>query len=180
MAVKNLRGFTLVEMMVVLALMGVLAATTVIYGTRWRNEYKFSAFHNSVQGAIRAVRMKAVANGGNSVLIVTDASVDSSCNVIPSVKFNSADYSVFGPCSGEKLLAYAGGTATSLSFSNAWYYFLYNPRVYSFNPVTTLLGFNSRGTPIYFTSQSLRITSPSLKKTVTIHVTPLGRTETTF
>ncbi len=179
MIVSTSKGFTLVEMMVVLALMALLATTTLIYGSRWRNDYKFRAFHNNIEAGIKAVRMKAVAAGRNSVLIVTDAYVNNSCVVIPSVKF-SADYSLF-PCTAQSGVSLPfGGVAASITSSDVWYYFLYNPKVYSFTPASTYLGFNGRGTPIYFASQSLRITSPALKKTVTITITPLGKTETHF
>jgi prepilin-type N-terminal cleavage/methylation domain-containing protein len=160
---KLSRGFTIIEMVVVVGLIGILAVATVIYGTGWRYSWKFSNMFNSAQTAIKMSRMGAMTVGTDMNLIFTDARVDSSTHTLSTMlKYSSADFTYYGPF---------------LVGSDRVSYFCYNTNLYSFTPAATTLVFDSRGFPKGYQAYSLTMTSKKLKKSYTINVTPLGKIE---
>ncbi len=160
---KVSKGFTIIEMMVVVALIGILAVTTLIYGGRWRSDWKFSNLLHSARTAAKTARMQAMESRSDLRLIFTDADVIATTHALDtSVKFTSGDYHFSGP--------WTVGTEHQA-------YFLYNSKFYSFTPATTEFIFNSRGLPKDYQPLTVTMTSPKLKKSFTINITPLGKIE---
>jgi prepilin-type N-terminal cleavage/methylation domain-containing protein len=188
--VKNNRAFTIVELVVVLALMGILAATTVFYGRKWLQQYKISNTFQAAQGAVKVVRMNAISAGTSSLLIFTDAYVSSSIhssNVQPyDTMFPSAtlQYKV-----GATWDTYRDGNF-QLSGPWVWWpvtatmtapprvtYFSYNSKLYSFTPAATTITFNAKGFPTISQNQQLVLRSPTTNRTFLLNITPLGKVE---
>jgi len=67
--VKAGRGFTFVEMIVVLAVIGLALALTVPMGSRWISDYRFSATSRAMVNAANLVRMNAI--GGPITINIT-------------------------------------------------------------------------------------------------------------
>jgi prepilin-type N-terminal cleavage/methylation domain-containing protein len=56
------RGFTIIELIVALAITGVLIAIAVPTGLRWRGDYRFSSAARSLSNAVLMARMRGIEN----------------------------------------------------------------------------------------------------------------------
>ncbi len=158
---KSSKGFTIIEMVVVVGLIGVLAVTAIWYGSRWRYQWKFSNLYNSAQATIKMTRMYAMSVGTDTTLYFTSSWVDPTTHIASSTtRYTSGDYAQMGP--------WLVGTDRRA-------YFLYNTIIYSFTPTETQFVFNSRGFPKNYQPQTVTLTSPRLKKSFTINVTAVGK-----
>ncbi len=50
---KSTRGFTIIELCVVLAVIAILAAAAAMYGKNWARQYQLSNFLRATEGAIK-------------------------------------------------------------------------------------------------------------------------------
>jgi prepilin-type N-terminal cleavage/methylation domain-containing protein len=163
--VKSSKGFTLIEMVVVVGLIGVLAVVAISYGSKWRYQWKFSNIYNSAQTTIKMTRMYAMSVGTDTTLYFTNSWVDPTTHSASlTTKFTSGDFAQMGP--------WLVDTATN---PRRVAYFLYNTVWYSFTPSETAFTFNGRGFPKNYQPQTVTLTSPRLKKSFTINVTAVGK-----
>ncbi len=69
---RNKSGFTLIEMMVVIAIIGILAGIVVPNLISWRSNHQLNGMAREIQGVFQGARLQAI-KGNSSVTITFDA-----------------------------------------------------------------------------------------------------------
>jgi prepilin-type N-terminal cleavage/methylation domain-containing protein len=164
--VKREKGFTLIELCIVLGIIAILAATTVMYGKTWVSQYRLSNFRRAAEGGVRMARMQAITQGRDCALVVSTQAVNSGTQLLTAADFKG-DYVVLGPYlltttdNYTKYFAYDGDDNTNTE--TRVYYLLYNSNLYNVSDVTTgalssldsgNIKFNSRGFPYVYVGSS--------------------------
>jgi prepilin-type N-terminal cleavage/methylation domain-containing protein len=176
--VKRSKGFTLIELCVVLGIIAILAVTATMYSRHWVTQYRLSNFLRSTEGAIRMARMQAISQGRDCALVFSTQDVDSSTQFLTSASSFKGTYTAVGPYLLTTTDTYAGYQkffATdneNINTETRVYYLLYNSALYSISDITTgpslgtwdssadgttfNLKFNSRGFPWIYVGSSPR------------------------
>jgi prepilin-type N-terminal cleavage/methylation domain-containing protein len=180
--VKRPKGFTLIELCVVLGIIAILAVTAALYGRHWASQYRLSNFMRATEGGIRMARMQAITQGRDCALIVSSNSLDT--NFLLTTSAFAGDYVALGPhtmfladtdTDWKKYFYYKAPLSNenyNYDFTDhketMVYYLLYNSSLYSVTDTSTdVLGtydrpttdsfnikFNSRGFPWIYVDTS--------------------------
>lgn len=187
---KNARGFTIIELTIVLGIIAILAVITILYSSTWVNQYRLSNLLHSAQSAARTARMQAINQGRNSIFVITDRLVDSnavltsgSTKYLTTYPLFSGDYVVLGPWPN---LADSSSTATNPNEWRRLVFFVYNSNRYQFAdvssdpPVSTdyfNVEFRTRGFPVDYRAKAFTMQSKKIKKILGMGVTQTGKVE---
>jgi prepilin-type N-terminal cleavage/methylation domain-containing protein len=80
------RGFTLIELVVALAIIAILTAIGLPMGLRWKADYRFSSAARSLSNAVAMARMRAIENRAVFTIIASNAGAGAPfSNVCPGV-----------------------------------------------------------------------------------------------
>lgn len=187
---KNARGFTIIELCVVVAVVAILAVVTILYSRTWVHQYKLSNLLHSAQGAVRTARMQAINQGRNSIVVITDRLVDSntvltsgSANYVTSYPLFTGDYAMLGPWPN------LADSSTSAPSPNDWrrlVFFVYNSKHYQITdvssdpPVSTDyidIEFRTRGFPVDYRAKAIALQSSRIKKILNLGVSQTGKVD---
>lgn len=195
------KGFTLIELCIVVAIIAILALVTVMYGQSWVKQYRLSNFLRATEGGIRMARMQAVSQGRDTALIISTKAITTD-QLLGSDDFRG-NYVALGPylltTTDNYTKYFAYDSDDNVSTETRVYYLLYNNNLYTMSDETlaslsTLdsgnIKFNSRGFPwIYvgssppsprpYQTRSFRLLSNQLKNHKGLHftITPTGKIE---
>jgi prepilin-type N-terminal cleavage/methylation domain-containing protein len=188
--VKNARGFTIIELCVVVAVIAILAVVTILYSRTWVTQYRLSNLLHSAQSAARTARMQAINQGRNSIFVITDRLVDSNAvltsgatKYLTTYPLFTGDYVTLGPWPN---VADSSSTATSPNDWRRLVFFVYNSKHYQITdvssdpPVSTdyvNVEFRARGFPVDYRAKSISLQSKRMQKILNMGVTQTGKVE---
>jgi prepilin-type N-terminal cleavage/methylation domain-containing protein len=113
------RGFTLIEMMTVVAIAGVLAGITVLALTRLKTRGNFSSATGDFIATLRVARAEAFARGDNTVVVVDSAGGNWWAIEDIAGSFSLAAFSPATPAPSPARLIYTGALPPGTSFGPA-------------------------------------------------------------
>jgi prepilin-type N-terminal cleavage/methylation domain-containing protein len=141
--VKRAKGFTLIELCVVMGIIAILAVTAMMYSKHWVSEYRLSNFARATEGSIRMARMQAITQGRDCALIISTQDIVSSTQLLSNTANFKGNYATLGPYlvtntdSYKPYQTYFALDSDNTNTQTRVYYLLYNSSLYSIRDVTT-------------------------------------------
>jgi prepilin-type N-terminal cleavage/methylation domain-containing protein len=159
---KNVRGFTLIELMFVLSIVGILTGLAVGYNTNWRRRNDFNAATREVFKVLNTARSQALYQGRTVTVYYTASTLTFSAflDTNSNGRWDSGETTVSTPYT----LATGLNAATSTLAAKAG------------SDIALAFDFEgmSRDTSGNFLNPLLTVTDPTLNSTHTIEITVSG------